>query len=118
MSDSFVLTCLDVLSPVGPVRARGMFGGHGIYREDRMFALIANDTLFLKADEQTRAAFEEAGSTPFVYQGRSDRPVTVSYWEMPPEGFESPEVAEHWALLAVAAAGRSTKRPRRVSKNS
>ena len=109
MTESFVVTCLDVLSVVGSVRARGMFGGHGIYLGEVMFALIADDALYLKVDEETRSVFDEAESVPFVYHGKKGRPVTMSYREMPPEGFESPERAEHWAGLAIDAARRRKK---------
>ena len=109
MTESFVVFCLDVLSVAGSVRARGMFGGHGIYLGEVMFALIADDALYLKVDEETRSAFDEAESVPFVYHGKKGRPVTMSYREMPPEGFESPERAEHWAGLAIDAARRRKK---------
>ncbi|MGI9286664.1 MAG: TfoX/Sxy family protein, partial [Pseudomonadales bacterium] len=44
----FVNFLLEQLSPIGPVRARGMFGGHGVYLEDLMFGLIADETLYFK----------------------------------------------------------------------
>ena len=94
---------------MGPVRARAMFGGHGIYHEDLMFALIADDVLYLKVDEETRSSFDEAGSVPFVYHGKKGAPVTMSYWEMPAEGFESPEGAQRWAGLALEAARRAKR---------
>lgn len=104
---AFVNDCLDLLSVLGPVRSRAMFGGHGIYHQDRMFALIAYDVLYLKVDDGNRSAFEAAGSRPFVWEGKDGRKVPMSYWEMPPEGFEAPERTEYWAGLAVAAAQRA-----------
>ncbi len=109
MTESFVATCLDALSAVGSVRARAMFGGHGIYSRDVMFALVADDVLYMKVDDQTRGAFENAGSVPFIYYAKKGSPATMSYWEMPPEGFESSDRARHWAQLALEAASR-TKR--------
>lgn len=110
MTDSYATSCLDVLSVVGSVRSRRMFGGHGIYHGSLMFALVADDVLYMKADEETRAVFKAAGSSPFVYAGKDGRRVTISYWEMPPEGFESPTVAERWATLALDAARRAAPR--------
>ena len=109
MTESFVVFCLDVLSVVGSVRARGMFGGHGIYLGEVMFALVANDVLYLKVDEETCTAFKEAESEPFIYHGKQGQPVTMSYWKMPLEGFESPEQAKHWAGLAINAAQRAKR---------
>ncbi|HEU4518341.1 MAG TPA: TfoX/Sxy family protein, partial [Microvirga sp.] len=52
-----------------------MFGGQGIYAGDLMFALEVGGEIFLKVDDGSRAAFEAAGSRPFVYgeEGRSRR---------------------------------------------
>ena len=86
-----------------------MFGGHGIYLGEVMFALVANDVLYLKVDEETRAAFHEAESEPLIYHGKQGQPVTMSYWKMPLEGFESPEQAKHWAGLAINAAQRAKR---------
>ena len=48
---SFVIECLQ---PLGPVSARRMFGGHGIYLHGTMFALIAYDQLYFKVDDGNR----------------------------------------------------------------
>ena len=102
----FVTYCLELLAGVGPVRARAMFGGHGIYARERMFALIADQTLYLKVDDHTKGAFEAEGSGPFVWTGKDGRRVTMSYWEMPVDGMESPDAALPWARLGVEAAER------------
>ena len=41
----FVEFVLELLTPVGAVRARAMFGGFGIYRGDTFFAIIVDDKL-------------------------------------------------------------------------
>jgi TfoX/Sxy family transcriptional regulator of competence genes len=41
----------DLLADFGPVSIRHMFGGAGIYADGVMFAILAEDTLYLKADE-------------------------------------------------------------------
>ena len=51
ISDEFLIYILDQLSGWGNVTARKMFGGAGLYRDDRMFGLIANDVAYLKADD-------------------------------------------------------------------
>lgn len=113
--DAFVEHCLELLGALGPARARRMFGGHGIYVDDLFIALIALDRLYLKTDEGTRAAFAAAGCEPFVYTGQ-DKPVTMSYWTVPPEAMESPAEMLPWArramqaALAARASRRSTAR--------
>ena len=56
---------LDLLTPLGPVTAPRMFGGFGIYLDGVMFALIADDVLYLKVDDRTRPDYEAAGAAPF-----------------------------------------------------
>ena len=58
------------LLPLGPVRARAMFGGFGIFHEDLMFGLIAFNRPYFKVDEESKPRFEAAGCEPFVYDGR------------------------------------------------
>ena len=50
----FVRFVLDLMEPVGEVRARAMFGGFGIYQQDTIFAIIADDRLYFKADNQIK----------------------------------------------------------------
>lgn len=105
-SDGFVEHCLSELMPLGPVRARAMFGGHGLYFEDVMFALIAHERLYMKVDELTRDRFEAAGCRPFVYDDGIRKPVTMSYWSAPEVDGARQNLLE-WAQLALAAARRS-----------
>lgn len=102
----FVEQCLELLAPLGQIRARRMFGGHGIYCDDLFMALVALDRLYLKVDTQTQAAFQAAGCAPFVYDGKG-QPITMSYWSAPVDAMEAPEAMRPWGLLALAAARRA-----------
>lgn len=62
----FVELVAEQMAAVGGLRIRAMFGGYGTYRDDCMFALIADDRLFFKADATTRADFEARGLRPFT----------------------------------------------------
>jgi len=64
---------------VGELRIRAMFGGYGIYQDDCMFALIADDRLYFKADATTLAECEAKGLSPFTYVARG-KPVTLQYF--------------------------------------
>ena len=96
----------DLLSGIGPVRIRRMFGGQGVYSGDVMFALEAGGELYLKADGETVEAFRAAGSTPFTYERRG-RVAEMSYWRLPEAAADDPDAAQRWARLALAAARRS-----------
>jgi DNA transformation protein len=106
MPDQFVAHCLELLSPVGAVRAKRMFGGHGLYIDELFVAILAFDRLYLKADALTRPEFEAAGCQPFVYDGKG-KPMTMNYWTVPEDAMESQDLMQPWARLAVAAAVRA-----------
>ena len=109
----FVDFLLEQLVLVGPVAARAMFGGHGIYLDGTMFGLVASNTLYLKVDDANRESFEGAGMGPFVYDGKKG-PVAMSYYEVPPDALEDAAALLPWARSAVEAASRSkAKKPRR-----
>ncbi len=112
MADQLVAHCLELLSPLGAVRAKRMFGGHGVYVDELFVALIAFERLFLKVDDQSRASFEQAACRPFVYDGKG-KPITMSYWTAPDDAMESPALMQPWARLAIAAAlrARAAKAP-------
>ena len=104
---AFVSHCLDLLAPLGAVHARRMFGGHGLYVDDVFVALIADERLYMKADDTARPAFERAGCEPFAYSRRDRAAVTLGYWTAPEEALDSPRAMEPWARLSLAAALRA-----------
>ena len=119
--DSFVEYALELLEPLGPVQARAMFGGWGLYFGGVMFGLIVEGSLFLKVDDVTRPAFEAAGCEPFVYQG-ARKPTAMSYWTPPADAQDDahallPGPAEAWkppsARREEEEAGREEDRRRR-----
>lgn len=111
----FVDRVLGLLLPLGPVRARRMFGGWGVYHEDVMFALIAADRLYLKVDGETDARFAAAGSAPFSYARRDGPRVVMSYREVPAGALAGSGALLPWAELGLQAArrARAMRRPKR-----
>jgi DNA transformation protein and related proteins len=55
--DNLTAYLLELLAPLGPISARRMFGGVGLFHGGMMFGLIARDELFLKV---ARRAVEAA----------------------------------------------------------
>ncbi len=97
----------DMLAPLGDVRFRSMFGGFGVYVDGVMFGLIADETLYLKVDDENRTAFEDAGTGPFVYQHASRPPTAMSYYQAPPDAMEDSDALLEWARSGAAAAFRA-----------
>ena len=98
----------ELLAGFGPVQIKPMFGGAGIYADGVMFGLIADDTLYFKADDGNRGAFEVEGMSPFMYRGRG-KPVAMSYWRVPERLLDDPEEIADWACSALAAAARAKR---------
>jgi DNA transformation protein len=95
-----------------------MFGGYGIYYQDLMIALVAEDVLYLKADEDSVSAFTEKGLKPFVYE-KNAKVTRMSYYLAPETIFENLNEAKAWGTLAYEAALRAqSKRRPKKRKNS
>jgi DNA transformation protein len=105
-SPDFVTHALELVAGVGPVAARAMFGGHGLYARGVMFALLDDDELFLKTDDLSRPRFAEAGCRSWVYVGPTQRMENTSYFRPPDEAHEDPEAMRAWAALALESALR------------
>jgi len=102
----------ELFEPVMPVRVRRMFGGHGVYDGEIMFALEQDGEIYLKADSESEGRFIAAGSSPFVYS-RGAKPFQMSYWRLPEAAFDDEEVLREWAGLALDAARRAARPVRR-----
>jgi len=98
----------DLFSAFAPVTTRAMFGGYGIYRDGTIVGIVVEEAIYLKVDAQTRAAFEAAGSAPFVYEAKGKR-VPMSYWSVPEDALDSPQEFRPWAQRAWEAALRKPK---------
>lgn len=108
VSPDYLDHLLDQFAGFGAVEARRMFGGVGIFRGGLMIALVSQDTLYFKADDASRGAFEVAGLAPFSFAARGRRMIT-SYYEAPAEVFDDPDVLAHWARSAHDAALRADR---------
>jgi len=106
MSDAFVDYVMELLGPFGTVTVRTMFGGHGVYLDGLMFAIVSGDSLYLKADDMNRVEFEQAGCEMFAY-ARQGKRASLNFYRAPADAMESPELMLPWARTAYAAALRS-----------
>jgi len=101
----------------GPVETRRMFSGAGFFRDGLMFALVAGDVLYLKADETTRDAFEAEGLEPFSYATSKGRNTIMSFMRAPETCFDDPDEMVRWCRTAFEAALRAgAGKPRKKKK--
>ena len=112
VSASYRTFVLDLLGRAAEgIRARGRFGGVGIYAGAFFFALIDNDTLYFKVDDATRGDFEAAGMGPFRPFGEGGD--VMQYYQVPAEVLEDADRLAHWTDQAVDVARRARKRKRK-----
>jgi DNA transformation protein and related proteins len=77
-----------------------------------MFALIVNDALYLKADDQTKTAFEDEGLQPFTYDTKNGKRTVMSYWRAPERCLDDPDEMRDWARRAYGVALKAAKEKR------
>jgi DNA transformation protein len=104
----------EMFAVIDGTSVRKMFGGLGVFRRGIMYALVADDVLYLKADEATSPGYEAEGSQQWVYDGR-DRAMPMPYWRLPDRLFDEPDEFREWALAAFAVAERTTK-PKKATR--
>ena len=80
-----------------------MFGGAGIYRDGRMFALVADGEVFLKSDKSLEPRFLAAGCRKFVYE-KDGKKIAMSYWSLPEAALDDAEALKDWAEATFQAA--------------
>ncbi|MEL6961318.1 MAG: TfoX/Sxy family protein [Pseudomonadota bacterium] len=110
VESEFVHFVAESLQPLGPVIAKRMFGGHGLFLHDAMFALIVWDTLYFKVDQVNRPQYDALGLAPFSYVGQKGNSATMNYCEAPPDALDAPDTLCRWAKEAYAAALRAQPR--------
>ncbi len=106
-SADFIAWVIELAQPTARVVARAMFGGHGLYADGLIFAIVIDDTLYLKVDDGNRAEFTELGQEPFVYTTRTGARTAMSYFRAPDEALENPGAMAHWLRSALGAALRT-----------
>ena len=113
VSASFVEQIKELLSPLGSITVRRMFGGGGVYADGIILALVSDDVLHFKIDGTTQKDFEAEGCGPFTYDTVNGPHALSSYWRAPERLFDEPDEMVAWArkALAVSRAAQAKKKP-------
>jgi len=81
------------LATLGDIRVKKMFGGYGVFEEDKMFALIdSSGRVFFKVDDTNMARFEQAGS---------EKHARMPYFSVPEGVLSDDDLLEEWARLSI-----------------
>ena len=116
VSAEFLAFVADQLAEFGQVAIRRMFGEAGLFRDGRMFGLVADDVVYFKVGDANRAAYVAAGAKPFVYSRRSSPAKLTSYYEVPPGILDDPDALAEWASASFAVAKAARAKPARAKR--
>ncbi len=106
LSKSFEAFATELLSGVGELRVKRMFGGAAAYVDDRIFALFDDEAIWIKVDAANEAAFVEVGSPRMTYPAKDGKIMQMAYRRMPEAALDDADEAVRWARLGVEAAAR------------
>jgi DNA transformation protein len=103
-SDSFTEFLREQLAPMGRVSMRRMFGKTGVFCNGPMFAMVTDDTLFVRVDDHNKAVFKEAESDAPLNYEKKGRTIDLSFWRIPERLLDEPAELVRWAGAALGAA--------------
>jgi DNA transformation protein len=105
-SDPFAEFVHELLTPLGSITMRRMFGKTGVFCDGLMLGMESEDTLYFRVDDHNREAFREAASSaPLRYQ-KQGRIIDLSFWPVPERLLDESDAFLAWAHEALAAARR------------
>ena len=101
--DSFREFVLDQLHALPDLRARSMFGAHGLYCGETFFGILDEGRLFFKTDAALQKDYTARGMGPFTYEVKG-KIVKLGFHEVPPEVLEDAPELVIWAQRALKVA--------------
>jgi len=116
VSPSYLDFVLEQLSGVRRVSHRRMFGGVGLYSDDVFFAVIDNDTMFFKVNDETRSRYEARKMPAFA--PIPGKPPMRGYYQVPPGVLEDADELTSWATQAVAVGAAAPPKRRRPTSRT
>jgi DNA transformation protein and related proteins len=114
-SDSFAEFLREQLAPLGRITMRRMFGKLGVFCDGVMLGMVTDNTLYVRVDEQNRAIFKEAESSPPLNYAKRGATIDLAFWRVPERLMDEPDELVIWARAALAAARRVAAKRKRPS---
>ena len=108
----FTSYVVDFMQSIGPVNAKAMFGGYGVFLDGLMFGLVAGSVLYLKIDKETENEFKTKGLEQFTYN-KKGKELKMPYYQAPEEALESGKEMSFWAAKAYSTALRAASKKRK-----
>jgi DNA transformation protein len=84
---------VEKLSSINGISSRKMFGGHGIFHNNKMFGIVdSKGKYFLKADDSNKAMFEA---------NNADKHSKMPYYSIPDEVMNNQEKLIEWVKKSI-----------------
>ena len=109
-SDSFAEFLREQLAPLGHLTMRRMFGKTGVFCDGLMLAMVRDDVLYFRVDDDNRAVFKEAEVFPPLNYEKGGDSIDLAFWRAPERLFDEPDELVAWARIALEAAHRVAAR--------
>jgi DNA transformation protein len=103
---AFAEFVLEQMHTLSDIHYKAMFGGFGFYRKDLMFALVADENLYFKANDFLAEEFIALNLPAFVFESKG-KTMTLKYYQAPEQVFEDSEHMALWADKAYQCALRN-----------
>ena len=107
----------ESLAPLGVVTMRKMMGGATLYLDGTIFAILDEDEIWFKGDDETNAIWDAEGCERFSMTFKDGRIDTMNYRRGPADVYDDPGAMQRWAQLAHEAGlrGAAKKKPKRTA---
>ncbi len=98
----------EQLAPLGRISSRAIFGGVGVFIDERLLAIVMGEKLYLHTDKSNLDDYLARGMPQFKpYPNAFD--LTTDHHEVPPEIVNDAEQLRIWGERALAAAIESAR---------
>jgi DNA transformation protein len=98
----------EQLAFLGRISTKSIFGGIGIFVDDRLLGIVMEDKLYLHTDASNLQAYRQRGMPQFKpYPNAFD--LTTDHHQVPAEIVDDPTQLRRWGEEALAAAIEAAK---------
>ena len=116
-SQSFADELAELMSGVGKITQKKMFGALGFYLGADIVACLFDDGFYLKAKGPLADEMAALGCKPFIYQGKSGKKVVMPYWTAPQACLDDAEEMVSW-IKRVKASILDAPKPKKSGKKT